>query len=204
LAAPCGGRNELLTIPGQTIEGEFHHLEASMAQELLTYAELAHRLNISTSAAKMIAKGLRLPRYAAPDGRSVVLCDVAQLRETQDEERAEVEPIRRASRMRGRDSYGDLSTSYSAACAPLHRPVCWSNSRAETIASLHDRIDELQRQLDRVENAGGHEAAVADNPLLAELCKVAAQAGAAKQTADKAREEIAAYRSRPWWKRASA
>lgn len=175
-----------------------------MAQELLTYAELAQRLNISAAAAKVIAKGLQLPRYAAPDGRTVVLCDVAQLRGRQDAERSEVEPTRRAGPIRGRGSYDDLSTSYTAAHPPLHRPVSWSNSRAEMIASLHDRIDELQRQLDRVENGGGHEAAVADSPLLAELCRVAAQAGAAKQTADKAREEIAAYRSRPWWKRASA
>jgi hypothetical protein len=73
------------------------------------------------------------------------------------------------------------------------------------IASLYDRLDELQRQLQRVENDEADRISAADDPLLAEFFRVAAQAAAATLTGDKAREEVAASRSWPWWRgRASA
>lgn len=68
------------------------------------------------------------------------------------------------------------------------------------IASLYDRLDELQRQLQRVENDEADRISAADDPLLAEFFRVAAQAAAATLTGDKAREEVAASRSWPWWR----
>jgi len=51
-----------------------------MVQALLTYSDLAQRLQISASEARVLANDLRLPRYVLPEGRTVVLCDLVELR----------------------------------------------------------------------------------------------------------------------------
>ena len=84
-----------------------------MAQELLSYADLAQRLNLSTTAAKVIAIGLRLPRYAAPDGRTVVLCNVAELRGPQDEGQLEAGPVLVAV-----DATGELAATWALGKRP--------------------------------------------------------------------------------------
>ena len=155
-----------------------------MAQELLTYAGLAQRLNITIGAAKGLAKGLHLTRYAAPDGKTLLLVDPSRLRaEDFAADDMDEEPMRRGS-SHAREDVDDDSHD------------------VEFVASLHQRIGDIQRQLDRVEDgAGTQEPAGPDSALLAELFRVAADA---RQTAEQAREELAAHRSRRWWKRASA
>jgi hypothetical protein len=185
------------------INRETYSFEASMAQELLTYLELAQRLNVSMAAAKGIVEGLQMPRYAAPDGKVVVFCDVSELRGTKTANSADVEPGRRARRTRDKGRY--VHSSLPAYADPLRlRPARTDASRIAMVASLHERIDELQRRLDRVEARDADDAAEVAIPPLIGPFGIAAQAAAAKQAADKVREEIAAYRSRPWWKRLSA
>ena len=53
-----------------------------MAIETLTYAELGARLTISPTAARSLAKRLRLPRSLSEDGRTLVSVDLAEIRHT--------------------------------------------------------------------------------------------------------------------------
>ena len=177
-----------------------------MGQELLTYDGLAEQLNISTVAAKAIATGLQLACYAAPDGRTLVLCELSHLRgRASDAQILQLKSTERRRSGRARDSYNASRLQAPPTTNPRPRTVHLKNSRADIIASLNDRIEEIQRQLEVVESEGGLDIVPSpDNSLRAEFFKIAAQAAAAKQTADRTREELAAYRSRPWWKRTSA
>ena len=51
-----------------------------MSVEILTYAALAARLNISVAAARSLARRLRLPRSLSDDGRALVSVDFAEVR----------------------------------------------------------------------------------------------------------------------------
>lgn len=173
-----------------------------MPFQLLTYAALGECLNISPVAARALASGLHLRRSSAPDGRTLVLVDVSQLRGTAADAES-MEPAR-ADRRVGRFERDDREPR-----APLNpsrrRQPDQRKVRSEAIASLYQRLDDLQRQLDQFDAEGEDQPDPGpDNPLLLELFKVSAQASAARQTAERARAEFAAYRSHRWWKRALA
>ena len=172
-----------------------------MAQELLTYAGLAQRLNISLAAAKGLAKGLHLTRYPAPDGKTLLLVDLAHLRGTDFAADDSADEPMRLARRNPREDVDDEADEIAFEPRRTHRPAARRAARAQMVAALHERIEELQRQLDRVEDGSGDPVAGPDSPLLAELFKVAADA---RHTAEQARDELAEYRSRRWWKRASA
>ena len=53
-----------------------------MAIDTLTYAELGARLAISPTAARSLAKRLRLPRSLSDDGKALVSVDLAEIRHT--------------------------------------------------------------------------------------------------------------------------
>jgi hypothetical protein len=53
-----------------------------MPVEMLTYAALANRLNISTEAARSLAQRLRLPRSLSNDGKALVSVDLDTIRHT--------------------------------------------------------------------------------------------------------------------------
>jgi hypothetical protein len=53
-----------------------------MAIDTLTYAELGARLTISPTAARSLAKRLRLPRSLSDDGKALVSVDLAEIRHT--------------------------------------------------------------------------------------------------------------------------
>jgi DNA repair exonuclease SbcCD ATPase subunit len=53
-----------------------------MSIEILTYGALGARLNISTEAARSLAKRLRLPRSLSDDGKALVTVDLAEIRHT--------------------------------------------------------------------------------------------------------------------------
>ena len=53
-----------------------------MSVEIMTYGALGARLNISTEAARSLAKRLRLPRSLSEDGRALVSVDLAEIRHT--------------------------------------------------------------------------------------------------------------------------
>lgn len=172
-----------------------------MAQELLTYAGLAQRLNISIAAAKGLAKGLHLTRYAAPDGKTLLLVDLSRLRAADFADDGDDEPVRRG-RYAARDDADDDVPEFESEPRRRRRPAPRRAARAQIVASLHERIEDIQRQLDRVEEeSGGQTLPGPDSHVLAELFRIAADA---RQTAEQAREEVAAHRPRRWWKRASA
>src|ERR1700751_216427 len=53
-----------------------------MSVEILTYAALGVRLNISPQAARSLARRLRLPRALSDDGKALVSVDLAEIRHT--------------------------------------------------------------------------------------------------------------------------
>ncbi|WP_028349008.1 hypothetical protein [Bradyrhizobium murdochi] len=53
-----------------------------MSVEILTYAALGARLNISAAAARSLARRLRLPRSLSEDGKALVSVDLAEIRHT--------------------------------------------------------------------------------------------------------------------------
>lgn len=172
-----------------------------MAEELLTYDGLARELDITIAAARALAKGLNLDRYTAPDGKTLVLVDVAQLRGDEpavdafDEDDA---PVRARRRMRAD------AEERPRRRAPAREPRGpeRTKARAQMFAALYRRIDDIQRRLDEAESETEHESLMdPDGPLMTEFFRIAAEA---RQTAEKTRDELAEYRSRRWWKRASA
>jgi chromosome segregation ATPase len=59
-----------------------------MPMELLTYADLGARLNVSSEAARALVKRLQLPRSLGKDGKAVVRVDLDQIRHTPRPHRA--------------------------------------------------------------------------------------------------------------------
>ena len=53
-----------------------------MSIEMLTYAALGARLNISQAAARSLTRRLRLPRSLSDDGKALVSVDLAEIRHT--------------------------------------------------------------------------------------------------------------------------
>jgi hypothetical protein len=53
-----------------------------MSIEMLTYAALGARLNISPQAARSLSRRLRLPRSLSDDGKALVSVDLAEIRHT--------------------------------------------------------------------------------------------------------------------------
>src|SRR6202048_1996199 len=53
-----------------------------MSIEMLTYAALGGRLNISPQAARSLTRRLRLPRSLSDDGKALVSVDLAEIRHT--------------------------------------------------------------------------------------------------------------------------
>ena len=53
-----------------------------MSIEMLTYAALGARLNISPQAARSLTRRLRLPRSLSDDGKALVSVDLAEIRHT--------------------------------------------------------------------------------------------------------------------------
>jgi chromosome segregation ATPase len=51
-----------------------------MSVEILTYAELGARLNISAAAARSLARRLALPRTLSDDGKALVSVDLSEVR----------------------------------------------------------------------------------------------------------------------------
>ena len=109
-----------------------------MAQELLTYAGLAQRLNITIGAAKGLAKGLHLTRYAAPDGKTLLLVDLSRLRAADfAADDMDEEPVRHGS-SHAREDVDDDSDEVELAPRRQHRPRVRRTTRAQIVGLLKD------------------------------------------------------------------
>jgi hypothetical protein len=71
-----------LVIIRQTIAARFVLGEQLMSVEMLTYAALGARLNISPQAARSFSRRLGVPRSLSDDGKALVSVDLAEIRHT--------------------------------------------------------------------------------------------------------------------------
>jgi hypothetical protein len=137
-----------------------------MPVEMLTHADLAQRLRISSEAARGIAKRLRLPRSRANDGKALISVDLAEIQH-------KALPGRSPGSHRlpqGKD-----------------RDIAGGDRTARSDATGH-RAD-FERKRERADR------------LVAEVLKATADTMAAKEATAWLEGELAALRSKPWWRR---
>jgi hypothetical protein len=146
--------------------------------ETLTYAVLAERLQISSEAARSLAKRMRLPRQRANDGKTLVTVDLDEIRHKP---------------MPTRSPAGHHAVTGAVAILKARIEVLEAELvKAERRAGGHRADYELER--DRADR------------LVTELLKATANMMEAKETAAKLEGEIAALRSLPkpepmsWWR----
>lgn len=167
-----------------------------MAEEWLTYSELGERLGVSSEAARQKAMRLRLRKQPGNDGKVRVWVDWE-----------EVAASTTARRLK--DEENDEPTADE-------QP--WDE---RTIAALEAHIESLREAVKRGETAFHAERARADqerdradtersrvDELLRQVAELAAETGQRadndRRTAEELahlRKELAAHKSRPWWKR---
>jgi DNA repair exonuclease SbcCD ATPase subunit len=205
-----------------------------MPVEMLTYAALADRLRISSEAARAIAKRLRLPRSRANDGKALISVDFAEIqhkalparspsghRPVITSLRAKIEALQteitrleatatghRADFERERDRAEQLVAEVLRATADTmaaKEATAWLEGE---LAALRSRPETLQAEIARVEAiAIGRQADFerdrADR-LAEEVLKATADAITVKEAKARLEGELAALRSRPWWRRIAA
>jgi len=107
-----------------------------MSVEILTYAALGARLNISAAAARSLARRLRLPRSLSWDGKAVVSVDLAEVRHTPH-----------PTAYRKADDVAQLTTTI----ATLHAEILQLETRAAThradFEHERERADRLAAEL---------------------------------------------------------
>jgi chromosome segregation ATPase len=202
-----------------------------MPLEMLTYADLAERLKISSEAARAIAKRHRLPRSRANDGKTLVNIDLSEIQhkalparspgghqaviaslkakiETLQAEIARLEAAaagHRADFERERDRADRLTTELLKATGEMvaaKEATAWLEGE---LAALRSRPEAWPAEIARVEAiASGCRADFERDRadrLAAEVQKAAADTTAAKDAIVRLEGELKAMRSRPWWRR---
>jgi hypothetical protein len=152
-----------------------------MSIESLTYADLADRLSTTQEAARSLVRRLRLPRMPGNDGKVRVNVDLAEI---------QYKPLA-TTRLPGshRANIDILNSRIEA----LQGELAWLEVEkccAEAIAASH-RAD-FERERERSDS------------LMTEALKLAALAMSARETAARLGVELAARRTRPWWRHAMA
>jgi len=207
-----------------------------MPVEMLTYGALAERLNISSEAARAIAKRPRLPRSRANDGKALVSIDFAEIQHKAlparspgghqpviTSLRAKIEALQteitrleatatghRADFERERERAEQLLAEVLRATADTmaaKEATAWLEGE---LAALRSRPETLQAEIARVEAMAisrqvdfERERDRADR-LAVEVLKVTADAITVKEAKARLEGELAALRSRPWWRRIAA
>ncbi|MCA1526819.1 hypothetical protein [Bradyrhizobium yuanmingense] len=138
-----------------------------MCVELLTYADLGARLNVSREAARALARRRRLPRSRSADGKAVVSVDLAALRYTP-----------RPRRARREDPIGVSLARIEAVKTEVLKAEI---ARLESVATAYRVVFERERER-------------ADR-LAVELTQAAAETTAANAWAARLEDEVAALRS---------
>jgi chromosome segregation ATPase len=202
-----------------------------MPLEMLTYADLAERLKISSEAARAIAKRHRLPRSRANDGKTLVNIDLSEIQhralparspgghpaviaslkakiETLQAEIARLEAAaagHRADFERERDRADRLTTELLKATGEMvaaKEATAWLEGE---LAALRSRPEAWPAEVARIEAiASGCRADFERDRadrLAAEVQKAAADTTAAKDAIVRLEGELKAIRSRPWWRR---
>ena len=138
-----------------------------MCVELLTYADLSSRLNVSREAARALARRRRWPRSRSADGKAVVSVDLATLRYTP-----------RPRRARRADPVDASLARIEAVKAEAFKAEI---ARLEDVATAYRVVFERERER-------------ADR-LAIELTQAAAEATAANAWATRLEDEVTALRS---------
>jgi chromosome segregation ATPase len=159
-----------------------------MAAQLMTYDELATAWGVSREAARKKVEGLHLRRQAGNDGKARVMVDLSEVQH----QPAKPKRDRRAPSLR-------------AETEALQQHVETLRGEVERLLALtaSHRAD-FERERDRAEKVTAE--LVTQVAKLAVLEKERAEGVAALQmvqtNAEKARAELAEWKSRPWWRRA--
>ena len=168
-----------------------------MAEEWLSYAELGERLGISAEAARCRASRLRLRRQMGNDGKARVAVDPDELARNPPRPPDDRPVTDRAP--------AQLPASDQAVTGPVE------NEAGQLAEALRDQVAFLKDQLVKAEAAAERERdrvseLVADLRKLAERMAEAEKANAeverARAEAEQAKANLAAFRARPWWRRA--
>jgi hypothetical protein len=151
-----------------------------MSVESLTYVDLADRLGTSQEAARSFVRRLRLPRQSGNDGKVRINIDLAEI---------QYKPLPARSPGGHRADIDALNARIHALQAEIANLEA-ENSTIQATAADH-RAD-FERERDRSDS------------LMAEVLKQTAVTMSARETAARLEGELAAHRSRSWWKRLAA
>lgn len=185
---------------------------------LLTYSELAERIGRSEPAAKSLAKRKRWRRLIGNDGLTRITIDEPELEELADPDRRGVgRPPANSTRANQPSEPGsipvqtaiaDLQARLAVAEALAGERLGALDAERAKAEHLVGEVADLARQLARVvEEAGGRERELqarvtsADSALVAVRDEMAALQGRAEAEIAQARDELTAWKARPWWKR---
>ena len=181
-----------------------------MSVEMLTYAALGARLNISPKAARSLSRRLGLPRSLSDDGKALVGVDLAEIRHTPRPPRgnsallaAKIEALK-AEIARLETTAADHSADFERERERADRlAVELLQATAETTAAQEAtaRLEALKAEIARLETtAADHRADFerererADR-LAVELLQATAETTAAQEVTARLEDEVAALRS---------
>jgi hypothetical protein len=151
-----------------------------MADAWLSYADIANALGTSPEAARQKAIRDRWRRQRGNDGRALVLVDL-------EAEQARTRPA--DARTKRPDD------ARTVAALDAHIATLLGNiAKADTLAEeRHGELQAARARLDGMDGMVGE--------LVGQLVAMSRQMAEAAAAADRARAELEAYRSRPWWLR---
>ena len=179
-----------------------------MSVEMLTYAALGARLNISPQAARSLSRRLGLPRSLSDDGKALVSVDLAEIRHTPRPPRdragilaPEVEAMK-AEIARLETKAADHRVDFERERERADRlAVELLQSTAEITAAQEAtaRIDALEAEIARLETTAADHSADFEREradrLAVELLQSTAEMMAAKEMTARLEDEVAALRS---------
>jgi len=179
-----------------------------MSVEMLTYAALGARLNISPKAARSLSRRLGLPRSLSDNGKALVDVDLAEIRHTPRPPRgnsallaAKIEALK-AEIARLETMAADHSADFERERERADRlAVELLQSTAEITAAQEAtaRIDALEAEIARLETTAADHSADFEREradrLAVELLQSTAEMMAAKEMTARLEDEVAALRS---------
>ena len=161
-----------------------------MPIEQLTYAALADRLKCSPEASRALARRLRLPRQRANDGKTLVAVDLTEVRHRPL-------PARSPSSHRSDDKQTASYAALTAKVAELedqiaHLEIAAGGHRAD-FEHERERCDRQRQQNDQLRERC--------DQFMGVLLRQASDLMKTKEAAARFEGELAALRSRRWWRR---
>jgi DNA repair exonuclease SbcCD ATPase subunit len=182
-----------------------------MSIEMLTYAALGGRLNISSQAARSLTRRLRLPRSLSDDGKALVSVDLAEIRHTPRPRRGrasssallEIEALK-AEIARLETTAADHRADFERERERADRlAVELLQATAETTAAqeVTARLEALKAEIARLEARAADNRADFEREceraarLVVELQQATAETMAAKEVTARLEDEVAALRA---------